>query len=134
MFGSGYLGFQTEQKCPKSECFCLDFRHCLKSELFDNRTIIDEPKSERVRILALYCTKDVQTQSIKKGCNYPLLKTNLILTSFGLFQCTIYNKGRSLIGSKGIKSELVWVSDTQLLFGFQKVQFSDTFCHNLSEV
>ena len=34
----------------------FDIGHCLKSELFDNRTIIDAPKTERIWISALYCT------------------------------------------------------------------------------
>ena len=44
------------QYCLKTECFHSDFKHCLKSELFDNRTIIDAPKSELIRISVLYCT------------------------------------------------------------------------------
>ena len=50
--------------CPKSKQNRSNFRRCLKSELFDNQTIIDCPKSKRVRISVLYCicsAKDPQT-------------------------------------------------------------------------
>ena len=35
----------------KTKCFRSDFRHCLKSELLDNRTIIDVPKSKHSTVL-----------------------------------------------------------------------------------
>ena len=43
------------QKRPKSEQNRLDFGYGLKSEQFDNLTKVVSPKSELVRILALYC-------------------------------------------------------------------------------
>ena len=41
-------------KCLKSEQNCSDFRR-LKLEQFDNQTIMLCPKSEHIRISALYC-------------------------------------------------------------------------------
>ena len=46
------FGFQT---APKSEQNRLDFRRCLKSERFDNRTSLICPKSELVQISAFHC-------------------------------------------------------------------------------
>ena len=42
-------------KHPKSELNRWDFSHRPITERFDNRTIMLCPKSEHIRILALYC-------------------------------------------------------------------------------
>ena len=63
---SGIVRFSDR---PKTDCFCLNFRHmqkselfengtkviCPKSELFENGTKVICQKSERIRISAPYC-------------------------------------------------------------------------------
>ena len=52
-FVLSYVRISDAQKHLITKLFCPDFRQCLKTELFDNRRIIDAPKSERIRISAL---------------------------------------------------------------------------------
>ena len=121
---SGIVWFSDR---PKTKRKCPDFRHCLKAERFENRTIINCPKSEHVRILDVLCNlkaTNAQSKSRILGVQLSTASKQKIVrignlidkTSVAYVNSTFYFSVDGICKTQLVQNRDAWESELQTVF------------------